>query len=134
MPPTDDPSIADETKLHRGVASQHVVPDQNQDRLRPSSAAFNHEEMSVVLDDRLAASGRTPREALDGLPQEFLASLRCGFVRQHAQIVVRSPTETEPAHGDVIGRKTKPIKRAFARTAEWEVPPPVDFELPGGRR
>lgn len=128
MPPTDDPSIADETKLHRGVASQHVVRDQNQDRLRPSSAAFSHEEMSVLLDDRLDASGRTPREAAEGLPQEFLASLRAGFVRGHNQIVVHSPTDREPAHGDVVGRKTKPIKRAFARTAVWEVCPPVDFE------
>lgn len=134
MPPTDDPSIVDETKLHRGVAGQHVVHDQNQDRLRPSSAAFSHEEMSVVLDDNLVASGRTPAETLDRLPHEFLASLRTGFVRERDQIVVRTPNETEPAHGDVIGRKTKPVKRAFAYSAEWEVAPPQDFEPPGTRR
>lgn len=134
MPPTDDPSIADETKLHRGIATQHVIPDQNHDRLRISSAAFNHGETSVLLGDALAASGRSPSEALEGMRQEFLASLRAWFVREHGQIVVRSPLETEVAHGDVIGRKTKAISRAFARTAAWEVPPSVDFEPPSGPR
>lgn len=130
MPPTDDSSVAGDTKLHRGVASLHVVPDDNQDRLRPSSAAFNHYEMSIVLDDTLAASGRSPADALAGLPHDFLASLRAGLVREHGQIVVRSETEEEPAHGDVIGRKAKAVQRAFARAAEWEVPPPPDFTPP----
>ena len=128
MPPTDDPSVADGTKLHRGVAREHVVSDQNQHRLRPSSAAFDHYEMSIVLDDTLAASGRAPADALERLPQEFLASLRAGLARERDQIVVRSENESEPAHGDVIGHKTKAIKRAFARSAEWEIPPPDELD------
>ncbi len=128
MPPSDDPSVADGTKLHRGVAQEHVVRDQNQHRLRPSSAAFNHYEMSIVLDDTLTASGRTPADALERLPQEFLAFLRAGLVREHGQVVIRSESESEPAHGDVIGHKTGAIKRKFARSADWEIPPPDEVD------
>ena len=37
----------------------------------------------------------------------------------------RKPLPEEPAHAEVFGGKTKSVKRAFARSSEWIVPPPA---------
>jgi hypothetical protein len=131
MPPPNDPSIADATSLYRGVAAIHVVRDDNRDRFRPTSAAFTRYDMSVILEDTLVRDGRTPEDAHARLPQAFLAYLTSRFAREHEQGVVRSPQPAEPAHGDVMGKKRRPVQRAFAYAAEWEIPPPADFEPPG---
>lgn len=119
----DDASIGAETELYRRIVPQWVVPDHTRGCLRLSSAAFTHEERSIVLEDTLRDSGREPRDALGAYPGEYLASLTAGFVRQHEQIVIRSPTDDEPAHGEVIGSKPKSRRRILAEATRWIVAP-----------
>jgi hypothetical protein len=45
------------------------------------------------------------------------------LARALEQGVVRAPEPHEPAHGHVVGRKTKRVSRTFARRASWVVTP-----------
>jgi hypothetical protein len=123
-PPPNDPSIDGDLALYRRIPTIHVVPDENRGCVRVSSAAFSGEEMSIVLDDTLLASGRNPEGLVDGFADVFLAILRPALARANGQGVVRSPQAIEPAHGDVIGPKSKAVRRLFACEATWSVPPP----------
>lgn len=122
----DDLSIAAETELYRRIREHWLVPDQNRGCRRISSAAFSHESLSVVVQDRLVADGRTTGSVLEHYPGEYLAALTAGFVREHEQKVVRTPRlepPPEPAHGDVVGKKNKPRQRLFASRAAWAIGP-----------
>jgi hypothetical protein len=123
-PPNDD-SIPDQLPLHRRIPGVWVVPDENRGGVRISSGAFTGFEMSTVLDDTLRASGRRPEALVDGLANTFLAAVTAGLSRQLHQGVVRTPLADEPAHGDVIGDKSKAVRRRFARGAVWVVAPPA---------
>lgn len=127
MTPDDDPSITDDTELYRRVRPlpDQIVPDENRGCVRVTSAAFiGQTEMSVVLEDTLRAEGREPPDALRDYPGDFLVALKAGFVREKGQGVVRTPRPEEPAHGDVLGKKTRGTARAFAEAACWIVAPP----------
>jgi hypothetical protein len=127
MTPEDDLTIEPETSLYHRVPDNedHIVDDQNRGCRRLSSAAFiGKYEMSVVLGDRLAELDREPADALGDYPGQFLARFSAVMVRELDQIVVRSPLDIEPAHGDVIGKKTRSVARALARQACWIVAPP----------
>jgi hypothetical protein len=133
MNPPDDPSILDDVELLRWIHPKLVVPDANREEgFRPSSAAFRDDEMSVFLGDTLAERGE---RAVDVVPEgKFMASLVARFVREHKQGVVRTPEKGHPAHGDVVGVKTKPRSlppaKVFAEEAAWVLPPPLDFVSP----
>jgi hypothetical protein len=121
----NDPSIGDDLRLFRRVTEAWIVRDENRGCQRLSSAAFDNYEMSVVLEDALAVDGRHPTDVLQGFPSTFLASITAGSAREQCQGVVRSPTQEEPAHGEVVGKKTKGRRRALVRAATWIVPPPT---------
>jgi hypothetical protein len=118
MSPEDDRSIADETGLYHRIppSPDQIVPDRNRGCFRLSSAAFiGKHEMSVVLEDTLRAGGRDPSDVIANYPGQYVVALTAGFVRGHQQIVVRTEQDDEPAHGDVIGQKTRAVARAFAQ-------------------
>lgn len=120
----DDASIRDETDLFRRVHPNHVVPDLNGDypRLRPSSAAFKDVEMSVNLADTLAEEGLDPSFAVREHPHHFLAAITAGDARTDpALAIVRSPTDRDPTHGDVLGEKRKSWRSRMAQLARWEI-------------
>lgn len=127
----DDDTIHDETLLLRRVPSRHniyIIWDDNRKRWRPSSASFeDHPDgspMSVVLADTLAELERPLTSALEGHERGFaLASITAGLARANDQVVVRDPLPEEPAHGLVVGQKTKKRCRELAKSADWIVPP-----------
>jgi hypothetical protein len=128
----DDQSISDDCLLYRRIKASprvNIVWDANENCWRPSSSAFdnlpNTNSMSVVIDDTLCQLGRSPKSILDGYHGFALASFTAGFVRQLEQQVTREPTDEEPAHGHVIGKKAKSIRRKLARKATWEIPPEI---------
>lgn len=122
---TDKP-VPPATTLYRRVLPRldsGYVRDKNKDCLRLSSAVFLGEEMSVVLGDTLAEEGRSPRQALAEHPDFFLVAITAADAEEQDQEVKRTPLETEPAHGDVIGKKPKRVARALRDQAEWVVAP-----------
>lgn len=125
--PGDDRSIADSEELWRRVHPTQIVPDENTGLRRPSSAAFSDPSdgtpMSIYLSSIVIQSGRTPRELLSDHQDVGLVGLRAHQVRELGLGVARDPLPNEPAHGIVIGAKTKQIQRKLARCARWIVGP-----------
>jgi hypothetical protein len=117
----DDSSIDDATDLFRRIHPEQVVWDDNESRLRPTSAAFRDAEMSVHLSDVLAERGLLSITVLDDRPQHQLAAITAGFSRSEEQAVARTPTDEDPAHGDVIGPKSRTRRNRFAKGCRWEV-------------
>jgi len=124
-----DEPVGDEVELYRRGLPElglGLVEDKNRDRVRLSSAVFAPQEMSVLIEDALREDGRVPLDALANFPDDFLIAITVLVARSQSQTVVRSPTEVEPAHGDVIGKKTRGRRREMARRARW-VKEPVDL-------
>lgn len=118
------PSAYHDLELYRRIiVPEWLVPDENRNCTRVSSAAFSPVEMSVAIEDTVRAENREPRDVLASYPEDFLVALTVGLVEQHEQEVVRSPTADEPAHADVVGKKTRGRRRAFAAAAKWIVGP-----------
>ena len=67
--------------------------------------------MSVVLMDDLENAGRNVTEVIND-PEDFaLATITAGSARMYNQKVIRVPLPEEPAHGLVVGNKTKSCRR-----------------------
>jgi hypothetical protein len=137
LPALDGP-VDDETLVYRliPVGSCRAVDG----RWEFQSHAFSNatpvdedeprDDMSVVLGDALAALDRVPaslpaESPLGGNPQLWgVAKLQVGFLRhQEQQEILRTPTEDEPAHGDVRGAKNGRRRKALKKHAEWVVQP-----------
>ena len=124
----DDDTILNDVELYRRVPPQWLVRDEKLGTVRPSSQAFqdspNGTPMSVTLSDVLTAAGREPLSVLNGHEGFGLASITTGLARECRQGIVRNPTEEEPAHGLVFGKKTGSVKSRFAKESRWVVEPP----------
>ena len=131
---TDDATVLDGTLLLRRVPDdpgRQLVWDGNQQRWRPSSAAFNDDRrgdpMSVTLEDTLRELGRPLESALDGHEEGyFLAAITALLARQNNQGIQRDPLREEPAHGLVFGKKSKAVRSRLAKGAAWVVAPKLD--------
>lgn len=125
----DEPSIQNETTLLRRIPERHVYYDDNLQRFRPSSAAFeddgDRDPMSVYLSNVLVSEGRDPATVLRGHSGYSLASITAGLAREHKQTVHPDPLRNETAHAVVCGVKKKAVKRMFAVNASWVVEPPA---------
>lgn len=84
--------------------------------------------MSVILGDQVLAEGRTPESILQGFIGFSLVSINAGLAWVRGQIVIREPVLEEPAHAEVIGKKTGSVKSAFAKQSTWVVPPAHDSQ------
>ena len=93
--------------------------------LKPTESVDGH-PMSVVLADLVTASGRGSADVLKGHEGFALAQITAGFARFKQQGVQRDPLPDEPAHALVFGNKTDSVRKAFAKTCEWVIPPPDD--------
>ncbi len=136
MPALDAP-VDDETLVYRliSVYSCNAVKGRWEFQSGAFSNATPHDEdeprddMSVVLGDALEALDRVParlpvESPLGGDPQLWgVAKLRAGFLRQEQQEILRTPTDDEPAHGDVRGAKNGRRRKALKKHAEWVVQP-----------
>jgi hypothetical protein len=125
----DDPSIADDTNLFRRIPSWHHFFDENENRWRPSSAAFEDDgdgdPMSVYLSTVLLGGNREPSDVLAGHQGYSLASITAGLARVNNQTVHPDPLPEESSHAVVCGDKVKgkknAPKRQFAKAAAWVV-------------
>jgi hypothetical protein len=130
---SSDADVPDDVELYRLVHPEHGVTwDEDENRWRPSSAAFQNptkpvktDRMSVVLGDTLEECGRLPEDARRSKPDWWVVALTAAFVRQEEQEVERDPTGDEPAHGSVVGEKKPPRRSRFAEAARWIVEPPT---------
>lgn len=79
--------------------------------------------MSVDLGSELEARSLDPTVLLDGYADNALIALPAHVARQANQALVRDPTDAEPWHGLVVGKKTEGVQRRLARASSWIVPP-----------
>src|SRR5436305_11067683 len=118
---TDDPTIPDEAQLWRRIPPRWFHHDESLGRLRPAKAAFDDDDdspMSVVIADE----SRGPEAALAGHEGYALVAFTAGLARACGLRITRAPTDDEPAHAFVSGRKTDDVRRRLARGAQWVVP------------
>src|SRR5690242_20709922 len=111
---TDDPSIPDGTELWRRIPVWAWVEDDSAPNgRRPSSAAFEDDEMSVVI----AAECTGGLSTLLRNHEHFgVASFTAGEVRSHGWGVVRAPDDELPGHAHVMGKKTRGKRAALAKS------------------
>jgi hypothetical protein len=125
----NDPSIADGASLFRRIPPWHRFFDENENRWRPSSAAFEDDgdgdPMSVYLSTVLIRENREPSVVLVGHEGYSLASITAGLARANSQTVHPDPLPEESSHSVVCGDKGKDKKsapkRQFAKAAAWVV-------------
>jgi hypothetical protein len=138
-PPQDAP-VPPDTLLYRLIPTDQCDPVDGAWEFR--SAAFDNSslpgyenEMSVVLEDTLAAHDRVPED----LPERgYPGDPRWGVAKLLAQCVVdvpgqtthRTPIEAEPAHGDVRGAKNSRRRKRLKKCAEWVIPPAAPATAP----
>lgn len=95
--------------------------------IRISSGAFQNtsgtEGMSVVMEDTLRDEGRAAQELIAPYLGFGLVSLTTGLCIEEEQEVRRLPVDEEPAHGEVLGKKTKGRSKRFAGAADWVIRP-----------
>lgn len=119
----DDPSIQDDAELWRIIHPTWIVRDDNERGWRLSSAAFDDSKdgspLSVLLAAVVRDTGRDADDVLARFAGYGLAALTAAAVRAQQQGVTRTPTELEPEHASVFGKKTGAVKRALARAANW---------------
>lgn len=110
----DDPTIDDGDRLLRRIHPDHLVYDENQQRWRASSAAFEdvYDGVSVYLGSGLAELDMGEAQVLDGFEQHSLVVFTAGAVRAMDPPlgVVRDPDPpgvpphiASPAHALVTG-------------------------------
>jgi len=134
----NDPSIQDDANLFRRIPPWHYFFDENENRWRPSSAAFEDDEdgdpMSVYLSTVLMRENREPSSVLAGHLGYSLASITAGLARSKDQTVHPKPLPEESSHAVVCGDKGKGNKSApkkrFAMAAIWVVFNPPLQSLP----
>src|SRR5260370_18038585 len=112
----DDPSILGATDLLRRIPPQHFYFDQNLNRLRPSSAAFEDDgdgdPMSVYLSSVLTAETREPSTVLAGHEGYALASITAALPREHLQTCHLHPLPEQATHAFGGGAKEAGKKNA----------------------
>ena len=123
----DDPTVSDDDALLRRVPPQMILANSSQQDIEVSSAAFSNPSdgsgMSVIIRSELIAVGGRMEDVLTGYEGFGLVSLSAASVREQNQIVVRKPLPDNPANGEVIGEKTRGVRRAMKRSAIWLIKP-----------
>lgn len=90
---------------------------------RPNSPAFD-DDPDGPMSVSVALPGRDPAELLVGHDGFALVELSIEDLEATGQTLVPAPTAEDPHHAEVIGSKTKSVKRILAKAARWVVPPP----------
>lgn len=127
----DDISIANSDYLLRRIFQDFwKIDDDNQDRTRPSSQAFNDPSngspMSVFIENIILDAGRSVFEVLSGYPSNGLAKFTAGVAREVDLGIKKDPLPDEDSHAEVFGNKTRSVKNHLARNSEWVLPLPLD--------
>lgn len=77
--------------------------------------------MSVNLGNEIERIGEPPDFAVRDYPAHSLAWLTKAFVVGHEQEVRSTPTNDDPTHGEVVGRKRGSRSKLFAKEATIEI-------------
>ncbi len=122
---SNDSDISDDEVLYRRVRNDQW----NWAEKRPSSAAFddsgNGSPMSVALASLVRSAGQRPSDLLQGHPKFGLVSLTAGQARALLlSVTANPPVSGEPAHGWVVGKKTKSTRRRLAKLCLVVIAPP----------
>lgn len=124
----DDPTILGDAVLWRNVPPGHFVLDENQARVRPSSAAFDDDRdgspMSVSLADVALAHALLPEDLIRSLRDYALAAITAALARECDQAIVPDRTPENPAHALVVGTKSRSVRKKLAKASSWVIPPP----------
>lgn len=127
MPSDDDLTIADEDRLFRRIPPNWIVWDSNKGAPSVSSAAFSNSSdgsgMSVFIESVMVEIGLSEHDVLRDYKGFGLVAITARQARQEGQSVIRKPTDKNPAHGEIAGKKRGSVKKAFKRNAEWIVCP-----------
>ena len=124
---SDDPSIEHSDELWRriGRRQDQTIFDNNTNRYRPSSGAFNNNRDGSPMSVDLAKIAKFPSVTLKGHEDYNFASITAGLARDCNQIVAHDPQPDNPAHSVVVGKKSKSVRSRFAKGANWVLPPKV---------
>lgn len=114
----DDTSIPDENPLWRRIPPWHLI-QVGQGNYRPSSAAFGDHPDGSPMSVFVVGAESNIDASLLGHPGFGLVEFSTGLARQLQQGVRRVPLAHHLDHGEVFGRKTTGVKRAFSRNAVW---------------
>jgi|SRR3954471_16831323 len=127
----DDATVLDDEILWRRVPPWHVVPDQNRVGRTVSSAAFDDDTDGNPMSVVLAGGADGPEAVLVGHEGFGLAGFRVSLARELGLGVRRDPTESEPAHAVVVGRKSHGVRKRLRAGSRWVLRPAdwTDVEL-----
>lgn len=113
QPVPDDPAIPDAAELWRRIPHWHWHADASvPGGYRPSSAAFEDPELSVVI--AAECPGGTA-DLLAGHATFGVAAFTAGEARGFGWGVIRFPLPESPAHAHVMGRKTGSQRSRLAK-------------------
>lgn len=115
----DDGSIANDAGLLRRIHPDQVTRDKNTNLERPSSAAFKDPRLSVDAESILHANRRDWHFLLAGYPGFSLVRFSAGAARALDLPVVHKPLVDNPAHAEVLGKKTGRIADSLRRASDW---------------
>jgi hypothetical protein len=134
-----DPPVGDDVLVYRLVPTHQCDVIEGQwefqsaafDNASPEAADDCPDDMSVVLGDTLASLGRSPEALPTDTPwagEDYgVAVLRVGYLSdEEQQVVLRTPEDAEPAHGDVCGKKGSKRRKRLKKHASWAVRPAAD--------
>jgi hypothetical protein len=115
----DDGSIADAADLLRRIRPDQIVDDKNLGARRPSSAAFKDPTMSVDTEPILHQHGLDWTFTLRNHSGYSLVRFKVGVARAETLAVVHKPEPGNPAHTEVIGKKTQGVANRLVAASTW---------------
>jgi hypothetical protein len=120
--------IDNEDHLLRRIRPDQIVEDKNTGNWRPSSAAFKDPNMSVDVEPMLISVGLDHTFTIKNTPTYSLVRLKAGDARaldgitvEHRPIAGDAQTEANPAHAEVVGKKTPGTANRLRDRSSWAV-------------
>jgi hypothetical protein len=116
---TDEDLTSQSVGLLRRIHPDQIVEDKNTGRRRPSSAAFKDPNLSVDIEPLLHKAGLDWRFSLRNHPGYSLVRFPAQSAVNQGLTVVPSPLTNNPAHAEVVGKKTPGKANALRDSSVW---------------
>ena len=121
--PRDDPTIPDDQVLWRRVPPWHAALDKHRGVRVVSSAAFDDDNDAEPMSVVLASEASGTDSVLAGHDGYALVGFPASLARELGLGILRDPTDDQPAHAVVVGKKTGSIQKKLRNGAHWIVHP-----------
>ena|SRR3569833_4173213 len=109
-----------DVRLFRRIRPDQIVDDANSGTRRPSSAGFKDPEMSVDAEVILTNNGLDWNFSLKDYPDYSLVAFPVGAATSLGLDVQSKPIiGVNPAHVEVIGKKTQGIANSLRNASNW---------------